>query len=217
MRLTPLSVEVPMKGARLALVLILFCGSPASALPEEKAKELIEAARSLLGVPYEFGGRMRRRGEGIDCQGVVFYALERIDGCGWKSFSTMPTQSVKDGEIGEPVSNLAPILSEALDISVLEPGDHVRLLDFVQNPKEPNIGTLHGRPVWVWHVGLYVGSGRWLHADPIAGEVVEVDFAQYLAENAATYPGVFISRMKQGPTPAECRQNPPMKRRFQKR
>jgi cell wall-associated NlpC family hydrolase len=173
-------------------------------------ERFVAAARELLGVPYQFGGRMRQPGEGIDCQGVLFYAAERTGRCGWKSFSVMPTQSVPAGELGLPVEGLAPVASEELDLARLQVGDMLFLVGFDANPAEPHIATLKGRPVWVWHTGVYSGEGRWIVGDHFAGKVVEVNLALYLAEHADTYAGAMVLRMAQGPKPLRCRKHAPM-------
>ncbi|HEX8437816.1 hypothetical protein [Archangium sp.] len=179
--------------------------------PERTNERFVTAARELLGVPYEFGGRMRRPGEGIDCQGVLFYAAEHTGRCGWKSFSVFPTQSVPAGELGLPVEGLAPIASSELDVSRLEPGDVLLLVGYDPNPAEPRIGLLKERPVWVWHTGVYSGGGRWIVGDHFAGQVVEVELTKYLADHSEVYAGLVVTRMKAGPRPKACRRHPPMK------
>ncbi len=200
-------------------VLLGVCGLAAVAdaqsrsAPEASSTErFVSAARELLGVPYTFGGRMRRTGEGIDCQGVLFYAAERVGRCGWKSFSVLPTVSVPRGELGTAVEGLSPVASSALDVSRLRPGDVLLLVDFAANPAEPSIGELRGRPVWVWHTGLYSGGGKWIVGDHFAGKVVETDLVAYLAAHADTYSGLVVTRMAAGPRPGRCRQHAPMRK-----
>jgi hypothetical protein len=197
---------------RGALFLALSLGS--SALAQSHAfthERFVTAARELLGVPYDLGGRLRDAKDGIDCQGVLFYAAERVGQCGWKSFSVMPTRSVPAGELGAPVENMAPVASSELDISRLQPGDVLLLVGYGQNPAEPAIGTLKGRPVWVWHTGLYSGGGKWIVGDHFAGQVIEVDLKTYLSEQADTYSGLVVTRMTEGPRPQRCRKHAPMK------
>ena len=192
-------------------LLVATVGGGASAQGSARTPErFVAAARELLGVPYQFGGRLRQPGEGIDCQGVLFYAAERTGRCGWKSFSVLPTRSVPDGELGLPVEGMAPIASSELDVSRLRVGDMLFLVGFDENPAEPNIATLKGRAVWVWHTGVYSGEGRWIVGDHFAGKVVEVDLKRYLAEHADTYAGVVVLRMAQGPKPLRCRKHAPM-------
>lgn len=187
------------------MVLVFLAG-----VAEAQQPRFVAAAREVLGVPYTFGGRMRRPGEGIDCQGVLFYAAERVGRCGWKSFSVLPTVSVPTGELGAAVEGLAPVASSALDVSRLRPGDVLLLVGFAANPAEPAIGSLEGRPVWVWHTGLYSGGGKWIVGDHFAGRVVEVDLAAYLAEHSDTYAGLVVTRMEDGPKPQRCRRHAPM-------
>ena len=104
---------------RLALACALcvgVCGGATTQSVESRVWQtrLVSAARSLLGVPYSLGGRMRTPDDGIDCQGVVFFAAERAGNCGWRSFSTRPTRSVADEELGGRVPGMDPVAAEAL-------------------------------------------------------------------------------------------------------
>ena len=165
------------------------------AMPPSAEQRVVRAARRHLGVSYDLGGRLRS-GEGLDCQGVVFFALQRTFGCSWRSYSVYPTISLAKEELGRRVPGLDPIASEALDPEALRPGDVLMMIDFAENPAEPAIGLLDGRPVWVWHVGLYSGDGKWIVGDHFAGEVVEVDLVQYLADHRDSYAGVFVTRIE---------------------
>lgn len=189
----------------LAAALLALSGAP----PD--GADRVTAARELLGVPYRLGGRLRRDGDGIDCQGLVFYALEKVYRCGWRSYSVFPTRSVARAELGRPVSGLAPVSSDALPLETLAPGDIVMMVGFAQNPKEPAIAKLDGRPVWVWHVGMYTEAGRWIVGDHYAGKVVEVDLRTYLQAHADVYAGVFVTRLDRAPQLRRCRRHRPMR------
>lgn len=182
---------------------------PSQALAPTSAKVLLERARSYLGTPYEFGGRNRLvsggRREGIDCQGLVFLAAQSLTRCSWKSFSTLNVEQVSRKELGAPVEGLAPIASAELDLAKLEPGDYLMLVAPDVNPAEGPIGKLGEQDVWVWHVGLYAGDGKWLVGDHYAGAVVETDLRAYLTDHADVYTGVFVMRMASAPKPARCR------------
>lgn len=153
---------------------------------------------------------MRKPGEGIDCQGVLFYAAERLGRCNWKSFSVLPTKSVEWNELGQRVAGLDPVATADLDLSRLEPGDIIMLLGTTQNPKEPAIATLAQVPVWVWHTGVYSGNGQWIEAD--LPTVIETDLAAFLSDYAEVYVGIFVTRMSTGPQPKSCRRHAPMSR-----
>jgi hypothetical protein len=199
-------------GFRGILLLSLILGDGALAQSRVSPQErFVTAAREVLGVPYDFGGRLRDAQDGIDCQGVLFYAAERVGACGWKSFSVMPTKSVPAGELGVAVEGMAPVASSELDVSKLLPGDVLLLVGYGQNPAEPSIGTLKGQPVWVWHTGLYSGGGKWIVGDHFAGKAVEVDLKQYLEEHSESYVGLVVTRMTDGPRPQRCRKHAPMK------
>jgi len=197
-----------MRLAVSCVVLSLLIPKPVAALPAQSADAMIAAARRLLGTPYEFGGRMRAPDEGTDCQGVLFAAAEAVQPCGWRSFSTKPTRSVADGELGAAVPGLSPVRGEDLDPVRLEPGDIILFVGYDENPKEPSLANLTGRAVWVWHTGMYTGGGRFIVGDHIAGEVVETDLGAYLRDNRDAYPGLFVTRMTDGPRPRRCREHP---------
>ncbi len=201
------------------VVLLAPAASPDSVQSEAASlgvqEALIAAAREVLGVPYRLGGRLGAPPvdrEGIDCQGVLFYAAERVGRrCSWRSYSVFPTRSVERGELGRRVAGLDPVSTEELDPSLLEPGDVLWLVGFARNPAEHAIGELCDRDVWVWHTGLYSGEGRWIVGDHFAGRVIETDLAAYLEKHCSTYAGVFVTRMgTEGPNPARCRRHPPL-------
>ncbi len=197
----------------VAALLILTAGAlDAHALPPAKQQTFLSHARELLGVRYEFGGRLKTLLGGIDCQGLLFYAAERIGRCGWKSYSVYPTKTVADGELGRPVTGAAPVATAALDLKRLEPGDILNFVGFAENPAEPKLTQLDGRDVWVWHTAIYSGEGRFIVADHFAGKVVELELLPYLREHANDYAGIFATRMADGPKPARCRRHAPMKR-----
>jgi hypothetical protein len=162
---------------------------------------MLEAARHLLGTPYALGGR--EAGKGVDCQGVVFLAAQAVKPCSWKSYSVFPTKTVALKELGEPVPGLSPVSRETLDVTQLEPGDVVMLLNAVENIKEPAIAQLDGKDVWVWHMGLYSVDGKWIDADPFTGQVQEHPLTDFLSQH--NYAGIFVTRMKHGPHPSRCR------------
>jgi hypothetical protein len=170
----------------------------------------VTAARELLGQPYRFGGRLTGPGAGVDCQGLLFYAAERIGRCGWRSFSVMPTRSIPSGELGRSVVGLAPVATADLDPAKLLPGDVLWLLSPIENPAEPSLTKLGDEPVWVWHTGLYAGGGRLLHADPFGGRVVEEALLPFLETYG--YAGLWVTRLTAAPAPKRCRRHPPMPR-----
>jgi hypothetical protein len=196
--------------SRLRVILaVLLWSTGAQALPPESGRKMVETARRVLDVRYDFGGRLRA-GRGIDCLGVVFLAAESIGRCGWKSFSVNPTQLVSRAELGKPVEGLSPVRSDALDLSKLEVGDVLMLVAPIENPAEGAIGTLDGAKVWVWHTGFYSGDGKWIVGDHFAGKVIETGLEQYLKDYAAEFTGVMVTRMEKAPAPLSCRKHRPM-------
>jgi cell wall-associated NlpC family hydrolase len=183
------------------------------ALPPEAQSAVVAKARTALEVPYVLGGRVRpfstKRGvDGLDCQGLVFFALQSISDCGWRSWSVLPTTSVQ-GELGLPVDGLAPVSAADLasKLALLQPGDILWFLDMMENVNEPSITTLDKQAAWVWHVGLYAGAGRFVVGDHFAGKVTEEELVPYVS---AHYRGVFVTRMTDGPRPATCKKHKAM-------
>lgn len=182
---------------RFALILALFAATP------DPGPALVRSAREVLGVPYRLGGRMRGPDDGLDCQGLVFYSVERLGPCAWRSFSVFPTESIQGGELGRVI--LQPTLSAQLDLQVLRPGDVLWLVGYSENPKEPAIGLLGDRPVWVWHLALYAGGGRMIAGDHHAGEVAELELRAYLQQHADEYAGILVTRLDGPPVLRRCR------------
>lgn len=73
------------------------------------------------------------------------------------------------------------------------------------NPAEPSITTLDGAAQWVWHMGLYAGSGRFLVGDHFAGAAVDQEIVAYLQAHADVYIGVLVARIADRPKPKRCR------------
>jgi cell wall-associated NlpC family hydrolase len=199
------------------LVLPFAFAMSAHALPEAQERVVVDEARKILGVPYELGGRMRATKsstsgdvEGIDCQGLVFFALQPIARCGWKSFSVMPTASIAARELGAPVADLAPVSTQKLDVTQLRAGDVLHFVGVDENPAERPIAQLDGKDVWVWHMALASGDGKFIVGDHFAGAVVELDLRAYLAEHSDVYQGIFVTRLDDRPRPAKCRRHEPM-------
>jgi len=154
----------------------------------ETARAILTAAEAYKGEEYVFGGRLGRKGclrhgkpvrcrEGIDCQSLLFFANEDVLGTRWWKFSVMPTETVADRELGEPVEGVSGVLREALDPSLLAPGD---VLFFLFDGYNLDVdGPLHvqdGRQYGTWHTGFFYGvqDGKYqvLHAAP--GDVEKV-------------------------------------------
>ena len=181
-------------------------------LSPQQQDVVVAAAKQVLGVPYDLGGRLQP-GRGLDCQGLIFYALQPVARCGWRSWSVMPTVSVK-GELGLPVPGFSPLGADVGDddvtakLALLQPGDVLWFLGPEENPAEPSLTVLNGAPHWVWHTGLYVGAGHFIVGDHFAGAVVDEELLPYLR---AHYAGVFVTRMADRPRPAgRCRSHAAM-------
>jgi hypothetical protein len=191
---------------------LLFALAPGHREKTAFGAQLVRHARELVGTPYQLGGRLRARAQGIDCQGVIFYAAERLMGCGWRSFDVFPSRSIQREELGKRVVGLDPVATEDLDVTRLKAGDVLHFVGPAENPAEGAIGTLGEDPIWVWHMGLYAGEGRFVVGDHFAGEVVETDLVTYLKAHEDEYVGLFVTRPTEKTRPNRCRSHPPMVR-----
>lgn len=194
--------------ARLLLLVTLLHSAAAQALPPRAQQQVVGAARQLLGTPYRLGGRLRSSSDGIDCQGVVFFALQPFSSCGWKSYSVYPTASLPSGELGTKLGGV--VATRDVAKLLLEPGDVVWLVGFSENPAEGPIGTIDDQPVWVWHMGLVTEAHRFIQADFFLGEVREGELDTFLREHDSSYAGVIVTRIKDRPHPQRCRRHAPM-------
>ena len=118
--------------------------------------ELLATAYRMFGAPYLWGGTSAK---GMDCSGftkTVFF----------RNGILLPRDASQQVHVGRTVE------TDTVHFSNLLPGD---LLYFGRAAKEE-------QPEKIWHVGIYVGEGRMIHA---AGEVKvnslirgETDFAE---------------------------------------
>ncbi|MBI3560425.1 MAG: C40 family peptidase [Gammaproteobacteria bacterium] len=113
-------------------------GNPVPVAAPATSTHLLMVAKSLLGLPYRYGGMSPSKG--FDCSGFTYYTHRQIG-------IELPRTSWAQYRHTQPVSR-----------QQLRPGDLV----FFQ--------TRRGR---INHVGIYLGSDRFIHA-PGRGKVVSV-------------------------------------------
>jgi cell wall-associated NlpC family hydrolase len=163
----------------LAVAALLLAGEarPQSA-SRNKLEAFVAAAAAYQDVPYAFGGRSAKK---LDCLGLIFLPHQQVFGRPWRSLSVAPTA-------------LAPQLGESLGFvssgSFLEPGfadamARGEILFFLTDAATWDAAFI-SRPelkLWVGHTGIYLGEGRFMHASPWQGKVVEEDLGAFLREH----------------------------------
>lgn len=133
----------------------------AAARPTEE--NLVRTARSLMGIPYLWGGTSVK---GMDCSGFT-KTVYRLNG---QELQRDASQQVYEGALVETPGG---------DFSRLRPGD----LLFFGEPARPD------RPERVVHVGMWLGKGEFIHAsgririsslDPAASNFDEAELKRFL-------------------------------------
>ncbi len=172
-----------------------------------KRKEFVENAREYLGEGYLWGGRLTKENPGLDCLGLIFLPYAKTFNKKWTEISTYPGIIIKKYQLGKPVEGLDGILNKDIDISRLEEGDIIHLLNQRGPIDENDIPSkiINGIKYWTWHTGIYSNKEKnlFLHANPRAYprdeiKVTEYDLKEILKENEAINPGaeaIFVTRI----------------------
>lgn len=162
-----------------------------------KRKEFVENAKKYLGTEYNWGGRLTENNPGLDCLGLIFLPYAKTFGTKWTEISVNPSEIVEKKQLGKPVEGLEGVLTKDVDISKLEEGDIIYLLNQTKIKDKP-LAEINGKKYWPWHTGIYSNKKEnlFLHANPGAypryeTKVVEYDFKEVLEDNDA----IFVTRI----------------------
>lgn len=105
-----------------------------------------EKILDLVGIPFSDVGESPQ--EGFDCYGLVVWVYKHIYG--------IDIPSYRHEEI-EPMDSLS--IQKAI-LRAYKEGKW----ELVDNPIEPSLLTIKNHPVYVNHVGVYVGDGKFIHS-----------------------------------------------------
>lgn len=122
--------------------------------PSDLGERIVEEAARYLGIPYRYGGKGPKS---FDCSGFTAYVFRQV---GVELTATSSTQWLQTP--GQRISS----------ISELQPGD----LFFLCDPR-------YSKGHVTSHVGIYVGDGRFIHANSSKGisysNIYYSDYAPY--------------------------------------
>lgn len=135
-------INIPMSSSDAATSILtstssapLTTSSPATASPSINRQSIIAYAKTLIGIPYVWGGQTT---SGFDCSGFVQYVFNHFG-------ITLPRESHDQATVGTSVSQ-----------SNLQPGD---LLFFQNTDSYAGLYANH-----VTHVGIYIGNGAMIES-----------------------------------------------------
>lgn len=114
-----------------------------------KQEQIVNYAKSFLGVPYVYGGASP---SGFDCSGFTMYVYKKIG-------ISMGHGAQAQARLGKAIS--ADKTSASSLKENLKPGDLVFFLDY-QTMDE------------IGHCGIYIGNGEFIHASSGAGYCVKI-------------------------------------------
>lgn len=120
-------------------------GDAAQSEDKVDRQALVEYAKTLLGIKYEWGGKSPKTG--FDCSGFVWYVYNKFG-------ISITRQSSSQAQGGKKISK-----------SELKPGD---LVFFDTND---NNGKLND----ISHVGIYIGDGKFIHASTYLHKKIAIE------------------------------------------
>ena len=121
----------------------------------------VEKAESYMGTEWAWNGQGTAKNPGMVCMSLVFLAWSEASGVPRTKYPVDPSKTVSSGLLGAPVGKWL----RGAEVIGLERGDVVYFLTTTEIPDEPLL-TVGGTDYWPWHMGLYVGEGMTLHAEP---------------------------------------------------
>ncbi|MEM0438329.1 MAG: hypothetical protein QXU54_03460 [Candidatus Micrarchaeia archaeon] len=133
---------------------------------------IADNAEKYLGIPYYFGGRDSKQNPGLDCLGLVFKSIQDTYGKDWSQWSVMPSKLIRQLGRGSDRTLLEDeVTRESISLN-FKRGDILFFLSPYENRDEPvrkleykdERGQKKKLDLWVWHVAIYAGEGKIIHA-----------------------------------------------------
>ena len=184
---------------RRTLAAILVAGAISGAVPakaqsnEASRQPLEKIARKYLETEYNWEGRLTHAHPGLDCLGLLFVALEKKYGISWKNWSVKPTELIRQLDQGHDKRTI--LLSDSDEKSLLgklRAGDLIFFLrPIALSGDSPAARDRGGKNFYVWHIAIYDGGGKMLHASPFPDaqgnetyKVVEENLTTFMRNNS---------------------------------
>ena len=108
----------------------------------------------LVGIKFSDDGESPE--SGFDCYGLVIYV--------YREFYNIEIPSYKHNKI-EPLDSKK---IERQIVRAYNSGNWIK----IDEPEEPNLVTIKNHPVFVNHIGVYIGDGKFIHALKKVGVII---------------------------------------------
>ena len=138
----------------------------------QSVSAIVTTALKYLNTPYRYNGRNEPpRLRNLDCLGLLFITLQENYGIPWRKWSYVPSKLI--GQIAPDSTQRDTLILDDYEghledvVKDLKPGDFLFLLG--PTPlvgDKPILKNCRDEDLYVWHTGIYSGSGNIIHASP---------------------------------------------------
>ena len=145
-----------------------------SGLNPQKLSQLESVSKSLIGVPYVWGGTNPKKG--MDCSGYTQYVMKQLG-------YNIPRVSKDQSKYGTLVSRKSLLPGDLLFFDTTNPRDKNDIKTPTQELQHAYEVENGYKPVTVSHVGIYLGNGVMIHASSGDGIITYADLSSNYYKN----------------------------------